>query len=105
MLMSAFRVAFITIPKDKAEDLSRKLVENKLAACVNIVDNIQSVFDQDGNVKVSSESLMIAKTASMKIEKLIKYVRENHPYDTPEIIAFDVSEGNPDYLNWIHEGT
>jgi periplasmic divalent cation tolerance protein len=103
--MSAFRLAFITIPKDKAEDLSHKLVENKLAACVNIIDNVRSVYHQDGSVEVSSESLLIAKTASMKIEKLIKYVRENHPYDTPEVVAFDISEGNPDYLNWIHEGT
>jgi len=103
--MSAFRVAIITVPKEKAEDLSRELVENKLAACVNMIDNVRSVYYQDGKVEVSSETLLIAKTASMKIENLIKYVIENHPYITPEVIAFDITEGNPDYLNWIHEGT
>jgi periplasmic divalent cation tolerance protein len=102
--MSAFRVAFITVPGDKAEELSRSLVENKLAACVNMIDKVKSVYHQRGAVDTATETLLIAKTASMKIEKLIKYVRENHPYDTPEVIAVDITEGNPDYLNWIHEG-
>ncbi len=103
--MSAFRVAFVTVPAEKAEELSRQLVENRLAACVNIINNIKSIYRQDGELEIGSEALLVIKTAAMKIEKLIKHVQENHPYDIPEIIALDVSEGNPDYLNWIHKGT
>ncbi|UCD16310.1 MAG: divalent-cation tolerance protein CutA [Candidatus Zixiibacteriota bacterium] len=103
--MSAFRVAFVTIAADKAEELSERLVENQLAACVNIVKDICSVYRWDGEVTKDNESLMIIKTAANKIESMIKFVKENHPHDIPEVISLDIAEGNPDYLNWVHKET
>ena len=56
-------------------------------------------------MKSETESLLIIKTATKKIENLIKSVRENHPYEIPEVISMTISEGNPDYLNWIDAET
>ena len=103
--MSAFRVVMVTVPKDKAEELSQKIVVSGLAACINIVDNIKSVYKWKGELKSETESLLIIKTATKKIENLIKSVRENHPYEIPEVISMTISEGNPDYLNWIDAET
>ncbi len=103
--MSAFRVVMVTVPKDKAEELAQKIVISGLAACINIVDNIKSVYKWKGELKSETESLLIIKTATKKIENLIKSVRENHPYEIPEVISMTISEGNPDYLNWIDAET
>ena len=103
--MSAFRVALVTIPAKQAERMTEELIENKYAACVNIIRDVQSVYRWDGEIKRDTESLLIIKTAANKIESLIKFVRENHPYETPEILSLDIAEGNPDYLNWLHKET
>ena len=103
--MSAFRVVLVTVPKDKAEELSQKIVVSGLAACINIVDNIKSVYKWKGELKSETESLLIIKTANKKVENLIKSVKKDHPYEIPEIISMTISEGNPDYLNWIDSET
>jgi len=103
--MSAFRVVMITTPPDKAEEISQKIIENKMAACVNIVDGIRSFYRWKGVIKKDTECLLIAKTATKKVEGLIRFIRENHPYDVPEVVAMTISEGNPDYLNWLDDET
>ncbi|MCX6825803.1 MAG: divalent-cation tolerance protein CutA [candidate division Zixibacteria bacterium] len=103
--MSAFRVAFITVQKDKAEKLSRELIENKLAACVNIINSVQSIYRLKGTVIKDEEALLIVKTATKKVESLIKFVKENHSYEIPEVISLNIVEGNPDYLDWVDEET
>ncbi len=103
--MSAFRVVMVTVPKDKAEELSQKIMIRGLAACINIVDNIKSVYKWKGELKSESESLLIIKTATKKVENLIKSVKKDHPYEIPEVISMTISEGNPDYLNWIDSET
>ena len=99
--MSAFRVVMVTIPSDKAEELSQKIIVSGLAACVNIIDNAKSIYKWEGKIKIETESVMFIKTATKKVENLIKFARENHPYKVPEIISLTISEGNPDYLNWV----
>ncbi len=103
--MAAFRTVFITIEPAKAMDMAEKLINEKLAACVNIVNNIQSVYRWQGNVEKADEALLIVKTATKKIENLIKYVRENHGDEVPEVISMTIAEGNPDYLDWLHRET
>ena len=95
----------VTIPKDKAEELSQKVIVSGLAACVNIIDNVKSVYKWKGELKSETESVLFIKTATKKVENLIKSVREDHPYKIPEIISMTISEGNPDYLNWIDSVT
>ncbi len=103
--MSAFRVVLITTPPDKAEEISQKIIENKMAACVNIIDKVKSIYHWKGVVKKDAESLLIVKTATKKVESLIRFIRENHPHDVPEVVAITISEGNPDYLNWLDSET
>ncbi|MCE4614309.1 MAG: divalent-cation tolerance protein CutA [Desulfurococcales archaeon] len=96
-------VVFITAPRDKAEELSRKLVEEKLAACVNIVNKVDSIYWWEGKVERDSESLLVLKTELGLLGKLAKKVKELHPYEVPEIIALPIIGGNPDYLKWISD--
>lgn len=103
--MSAYRVVYITIPGRRAEDLAKRLINEKLAACINVIDSVKSLYPWKGEIKVEPESLLLVKTTTKQVENLIKFVRENHEYDIPEIISVEVSEGNPDYLNWLHEET
>ncbi|MCP4706062.1 MAG: divalent-cation tolerance protein CutA, partial [candidate division Zixibacteria bacterium] len=90
---------------DKAEELAQKVIVSGLAACVNIVDNAKSIYKWEGELKTDTESILFFKTATKKVENLIKSIREDHPYKTPEIISMTISEGNPDYLNWIDSAT
>jgi len=99
--MEHVRVAIVTIPRDEAAKLAKGLVEERLAACVNMVPRIESVFWWDGKIQHDEESLLIIKTTQLKVESMIKYVQENHPYDVPEIITLSLAEGLPDYLNWV----
>jgi len=103
--MSAFRVVMVSSPRDKAATLSREIIEQGLAACVNIVDPIKSIYRWKGSIKTDDESLLIIKTTTKKVEGLIKYIRENHIYEVPEVVSMTIAEGNPDYLNWLDEET
>lgn len=99
--MEHVRVAMVTIPRDEAATMAKGLVEERLAACVNIVPKIESVFWWDGKIQHDEESLLIIKTTQLKVEAMIGYVQENHPFDVPEIITLSLAEGLPDYLNWV----
>ena len=103
--MQNIRVVFITIPTDKAEAFAQSIVEQRLAACVNVVPGVKSYFWWDDKVQNEAESLLIVKTTVQKLDALTEYVKENHPYDVPELIAMPVSEGLPDYINWLIEET
>lgn len=99
--MEHVRVAVVTIPRDEAGKLAKGLVQERLAACVNMVPRIESVFWWDDKIQHDEEALLIIKTTQLKVEAMISYVQENHPYDVPEIITFSLAEGLPDYLNWV----
>jgi periplasmic divalent cation tolerance protein len=100
----AYCVVLITAPQgEKAEKLARLLVEEKAAACVNIVSEIRSFYWWEGAVKDEKETLLIAKTDKLKVSRLIKLVKANHPYKVPEIISLKIKEGNRDYLKWISD--
>lgn len=101
--MLPLRVIFVTIEPSKASALGKKIVENKLAACVNILPKVESHYWWEGKINCDNESLLIIKTTEQKIEQLIEFVKENHPFDVPEIIALPLTEGLPDYLDWIRE--
>ncbi|RME19366.1 MAG: divalent-cation tolerance protein CutA [Candidatus Zixiibacteriota bacterium] len=103
--MQNIRVAFVTLPVDEARDLARGLVDHRLAACVNIVPKVESFFWWDDTVQQETEAMLIIKTTQARLDKLISYVRDEHPYDVPEIITVPVAEGLPDYINWVIEET
>ncbi|MDD2702429.1 MAG: divalent-cation tolerance protein CutA [Candidatus Omnitrophica bacterium] len=97
-------VVFITVSKkQEAEVISRGLIKNRLAACVNMVRGIDSLFWWKGGVDRAREILLIAKTRRSKFKKLAAFVKSVHSYTVPEIIALPVVSGNKGYLAWINE--
>jgi periplasmic divalent cation tolerance protein len=98
----AFCIVLITAPEaGVAAKLARLLVEERLAACVNLVPGIKSTYWWQGKIEEASEALLIAKTDKLKVKHLIKAVKANHPYAVPEVISLRIKEGNRDYLRWI----
>jgi periplasmic divalent cation tolerance protein len=79
------------------------LIQERLAACVNIMPGIQSIYRWKGEVEQCDEVLMLIKTTGQRFEALRDRVKELHPYETPEIVALHVADGLGDYLKWIGE--
>lgn len=97
-------IAYVTTPNDEsAKKIARDVISNKLAACVNIIPNIQSIYEWEGRINEDLEYLLMIKTTTDKIDELSKYVRENHPYSVAEVISVKIENGNLPYLNWIKE--
>lgn len=99
------RVVLCTVPPEKAEALARALVERRLAACVNIIPAVKSIYRWEKELCEDAESLLIIKTAEARFPGLMDFIKANHPYTVPEIIGLPVSDGNPDYLGWVLEET
>jgi periplasmic divalent cation tolerance protein len=99
-------VVFITVPSPEVGGkLARTLVEERLAACVNLVPGITSTYRWQGEVQVEPESLLIVKTGRDLYDALAARVRALHPYTVPEIIALPLAAGNEPYLQWIADST
>ena len=97
------RVVLCTCPPDLATGLAGALVDQGLAACVNILPGIRSVYRWQGKVCDDGESLLLIKTRADRVSELTEKILELHPYDVPEVLVLDVveGEGNPDYLKWV----
>ena len=77
------------------------MVEQKLAACVNIIPGLTSVYEWEGKIEKDKELLLMIKTRTSKVDDLSKFVRENHPYDVAEVISLPIQNGNLPYLQWM----
>lgn len=98
----AHSVAYVTTPTEElAKKIARGLVKEKLAACVNIIPKITSVYEWENEVSEDSEVLMMIKTRTSKIDALTQYVRAKHPYTVCEVISLPIENGNEPYLKWI----
>lgn len=106
MASGDFIVIFITT-KDTAQarTVARKLLDDKLAACVNVVSGVQSLFWWEGKVDEAAEVLLVVKSRKKLFAKLQRAVRAAHSYQVPEIIALPIVAGNKEYLNWIKQTT
>ncbi len=93
----------VTAPEDEGMRIGRVLVEEGLAACVNVVRGVKSIYRWKGNVEEDEEVLLIIKTTRSALDRLVRRVRELHTYEVPEIIAMPIIAGNEDYLRWIEE--
>ncbi|WP_020159111.1 divalent-cation tolerance protein CutA [Methylobacter marinus] len=87
--------------RDTADKIARLLVTGRLAACVNILPGILSVYTWQGQVESAQEHLLLIKSSKDRYQALEAAIRDNHPYDVPEIIAVPVEAGLPEYLHWI----
>ena len=86
-----------------AKKLSHGIITNKLAACVNIIPAVTSVYEWEGKIQEDNELLLMIKTKTGKVDDLTKFVRENHPYSVAEVISTPIDNGNLPYLKWIHD--
>ena len=85
----------------EAESLARKIVEAKLAACVQILPKMKSVYFWENAIQVDSEHLLLIKTLREKFDELSKFIQTNHSYETPEIIVLEASAVAENYLNYL----
>ncbi len=97
-----YQLLITTCPNPKvASKLAHTLVENHLAACVNIIPQIQSVYEWEGKVISDAEILLLIKTRSEHYAAIEKTVLKQHPYDVPELIVLPIETGLPSYLAWL----
>ncbi|HEX9241649.1 MAG TPA: divalent-cation tolerance protein CutA [Anaeromyxobacter sp.] len=95
-------VVLVTAPTaDRAAELARTLVEERLAACGNVVPGLRSIYRWEGKVQEDAEALLLLKTTRARFEALRDRVLALHPYQVPEVIALPVEAGSAAYLDWI----
>jgi periplasmic divalent cation tolerance protein len=104
--MSEAIIVLTTLPgMDEARTLARTLTSEKLAACVNIMPRMTSVYEWKGQPEEGQEHLLIIKTRAARYTDIERRIRDSHPYELPEIIATPITHGLSGYLNWIEEST
>lgn len=96
-------VLITTKDSAEAERIAKQLVEEKLAACVNVLPKISSTYRWRGKVVHASEALLLVKTSDEKLDGLIARVKELHSYEIPEILALPIERGSQEYLKWLEE--
>jgi periplasmic divalent cation tolerance protein len=101
--VKAFVVLVTTPNRRVSEKLSQGLVKNKFAACVNRIPGIHSRYWWKGKIETTKEELLLIKTTQSRLNRLIPWVKKNHPYTVCEVIAVPIAAGNKDYLRWIEE--
>ena len=99
------RVCLVTSPPDRADALAHELVELGLAACVNVIGNVTSVYRWQGKIHEDGESLLVIKTSAARVEELEAAVLKLHPHDVPEFLVLDVGSGAAGYLGWVLDVT
>lgn len=99
---SLYQLVLCTCPDENtAINIAENIVAQKLAACVNVLPGVYSVYHWEGNVESAKEHILLIKTTGQKYTALEKVIKTLHPYEVPEIIAVDISNGLPEYLKWL----
>ncbi len=99
-------VILSTFPdRESAERMATTLVEERLAACVNLVPGLTSIYRWQGTLHREPEYLLLIKTTAARFKPVRERIRALHPYEVPEIIALPIRDGDPAYLNWLTENT
>lgn len=99
------RIVFVTAPPDAATDLARALVDERLAACVNLVPGLRSIYRWKDALQDDPETLLVIKASATGVAALTERVVALHPYETPEVLAIAPQEGLADYLAWVVDST
>ncbi len=104
--MAKHYLVLSTIDSTKvAEQIAHHIVEERLAACVNIIPDITSVYKWKGALERTTESLLVLKTTQERLSQLIERIKELHPYELPEVIVLPIEGGHPGYLDWVASET
>ena len=97
-------MVWVTCPSEAvATDLAAQLVEQQLAACVQVVSGVTSVYTWQGRLQQDAEWLMVIKTTIAAYDAVERYIMTHHPYDVPECIALPIIAGSPPYLDWLSQ--
>ncbi len=94
-------IVFTTTPPDEAETFASAIVANKLAACVQVLSEMRSIYIWEGTIQKEAECLLLIKTTFEKYPELEKFIIERHSYDVPEIIAVQAEKVSSTYLRWL----
>jgi periplasmic divalent cation tolerance protein len=101
-----FVVVLTTFPVDRDVDqFAQTLVKEKLAACVNVLPAMRSIYSWQGTIETSEERQVVIKTSAGRVRDLELRVKTLHPYDIPEFVVIPIVEGSRDYLSWVAENT
>jgi len=100
-----FIVIYCTVPnRNEGKEIAKALLTNKSAACVNIIDKIESIFSWDGEIMEEKEAMLMIKTKREHFENVNRTIQKLHSYNVPEVIALPILEADDTYLKWIaHE--
>lgn len=99
-------IVFLTCAnRDEAEQIARAVVEERLAACVQLLPQIRSIYRWQGAVEEADEILVLCKTTAARFDELAARIAAMHSYDTPEIVGIPVSMGAEKYLGWLRDST
>lgn len=97
------RLLVTTAPPDLAEEIAHALVEARVAACVNVLPGVRSVYRWEGAVQNDPESVLLAKTTTQAAPALVREIRARHPYEVPEILLLPIQAGDAAYLAWLRD--
>jgi periplasmic divalent cation tolerance protein len=104
--MESYILALVACPsQEEAEKISNLLLSERLVACINLVNDVNSLFHWRGKIEHKNETLLLIKSRKKHLAKLIELVQLYHSYDVPEIIALPILGGSNEYLDWIKEET
>jgi len=97
-------IVYVTVPnRIVARHIARTVLDHRAAACVNVVSQLESHYWWQGKIEKSNELLLIFKTLRKRLAELERWVRSEHPYDTPEFVVIPITAGSEKYLNWIRD--
>ncbi|HUU45419.1 MAG TPA: divalent-cation tolerance protein CutA [Acidobacteriota bacterium] len=91
--------------KDEAETIAGRLVRDRAAACVNIVENVTSIYQWQGKIEKTAEVLLVIKTRTAQADRVATMIKELSSYDCPEVIVLPVTGGSAEYLQWVGGST
>ncbi|KAF7457032.1 Divalent-cation tolerance protein CutA [Cryptosporidium felis] len=101
---SSIILVYVSVPsQDKANSIAKTLVEQELCACVSIIPSVRSIYKYKEKIYDENEVIMLIKTTSHIFKKVEEKILEMHPYETPEIIATQITCGNDKYVDWIYQ--
>jgi periplasmic divalent cation tolerance protein len=100
-----YQVVTTTDSEDSAVTLSGGIVEARLGACVHVVGPITSVYRWEGKIEKDTEWRCVVKTTADRVHELMEYIKANHSYDVPQIVATRIVKGSDEYLAWLREET
>ncbi|MBD3159611.1 MAG: divalent cation tolerance protein CutA [Candidatus Lokiarchaeota archaeon] len=101
--MNNYKLAMTTCSTNESHDLAKTIVESKKAACVNVVEDVFSIYHWQGEMETARESILIMKTTANLISDLQSIVEQAHSYDVPEFVVLPIEQGADRYLKWISD--